>query len=46
MDRAAWRATLHGVTKSQTQLEEHAILSKRNQDRTSGYIEPKDHGGF
>ena len=27
MDRGAWRATVHGVAKSQTQLnDEHAIL--------------------
>ena len=26
MDRGAWRATVHGVTKSQTQLSTHSII--------------------
>ena len=32
MDRGAWQATVHGVTKSQTQLSIHAsvILRKQN----------------
>ena len=28
MDRGAWRATVHGVAKSQTQLSTHVLLSE------------------
>ena len=34
MDKGAWRATVHGVTKSQTQLKWLGILiSERNQQQ-------------
>ena len=30
MDREAWRAAVHGVTKSQTQLSNHDLILERN----------------
>ena len=32
MDRGAWQATVHGVTKSQTQLSIHASIILRKQN--------------
>ena len=43
MDREAWRATVHGVTKSQTQLKQlsthpHTVMSNRQLD--TRYLKP------
>ena len=38
MDRGAWRATVHRVTKSWTQLSKHAILLKKKKKKVSSYI--------
>ena len=35
MDREAWHAAVHGVTKSQTQLRGPFILQKKLKDKTT-----------
>ena len=48
MDRRAWQATVHGVTKSQTQLSMHAckhgVTPGRGVGRTQGECRCKMHG--
>ena len=34
MDRGAWRATVHGVTKSRTQMSVSQVFPRRNQQRS------------
>ena len=47
MDRGAWRATVHGVTKSQTQLNTHIqhthihMITVRFKTCFTGYLSPK-----
>ena len=43
MDRGAWRATVHGVTKSQTQLSTHAHTHTHTHTHTdiSGFLRAK-----
>ena len=44
MDRGAWRATVHGVTKSQTQLSTHAHTHTHTHTHTQTYqvsLEPR-----
>ena len=43
MDREAWRAAFHGVTKSQTQLSDWTELSISNQLKM-GYVLTANHG--
>ena len=47
MDRGAWRATVHGITKSRTQLSTHIqhihahMITVRFKTRFTGYLSPK-----
>ena len=34
MHREAWRAAIHGVTKSQTRHESYYIINAKNEDKT------------
>ena len=43
MDRGAWQTTVHGVTKSQTQLSnQHSMLHQRDKGTLSGKPEFPD----
>ena len=41
IDKEAWRAAVHGVAKSQTQLSDWTELSEDNQKNTDANIENK-----
>ena len=43
MDREDWRATIHGVAKSQTGLSTHTCISLRRFMHTLGNEYPKHH---
>ena len=44
MDRGAWGSTVHGVTKSGTQLSEHRELKNRDEQYSGSNRQQKNSG--